>query len=82
MVPELDVNLGYRLNKNWRVMVGYTFLYWSNVVRPGEHISRDLNPNQLPPAENPLTGASRPGFAFDSVDYWAQGINAGLEYRW
>ncbi len=82
VVPELDVNLGYRLNNNWRVMVGYTFLYWSNVVRPGEHISRDLNPNQLPPAENPLTGASRPGFAFDSVDYWAQGINAGLEYRW
>ncbi len=82
VVPELNVNLGYQLSDNWRVFGGYTFLYWSNVVRPGEHIDRDLNPNQLPPAEDPLTGPLRPRFAFNSVDYWAQGINLGLEYRW
>ncbi|WP_197169316.1 BBP7 family outer membrane beta-barrel protein [Novipirellula galeiformis] len=82
VVPEFNVNLGYRIHDNWRVMVGYTFLYWSNVVRPGEQISLDVNPNQLPPAANPMTGPARPHFAFDSVDYWAQGISTGLEYRW
>ena len=82
VIPEFNVNLGYQLNDHWRAMVGYTFIYWSNVVRPGEHISRDLNPGQLPPAQDPLDGLARPEFAFDSVDYWVQGISTGLEYRW
>ncbi|TWU31590.1 hypothetical protein Poly41_61470 [Novipirellula artificiosorum] len=82
VIPEFNANLGYQLNDHWRIMLGYTFIYWSNVVRPGEHISRDLNPNQLPPPVDPLTGPARPSFAFDSVDYWVQGINTGLEYRW
>jgi hypothetical protein len=45
-------------------------------------MSRDINPNLLPPVANPTTGTNRPGFAFDTTDYWAQGINLGGEYRW
>ncbi|WP_419195201.1 BBP7 family outer membrane beta-barrel protein [Novipirellula herctigrandis] len=82
VIPEFNVNLGYQLNDHWRAMMGYTFIYWSNVVRPGEHISRDVNPSQLAPPEDPLTGPNRPEFDFDSVDYWVQGWSAGLEYRW
>ena len=63
-------------------MVGYTGIYWSNVVRPGHHISRDVNPNLIPPVQQPVTGAKRPAFAFDTTDYWIQGISLGGEYRW
>ena len=27
---------------------GYSFMYWSNVVRPGDQIDRNLNPNLIP----------------------------------
>jgi hypothetical protein len=82
-VPEINANIGYQLTDRVRVFGGYTFLYWSNVVRPGDQISRDLNPGLLPPPEAPvLMGVQRPGFAFDTTDYWAQGISVGAEYRW
>ena len=82
VVPEFNANIGYQLTDHLRATVGYTFIYWSNLVRPGDHISRDLNPNLLPPAVTPMEGALRPGFAFDTTDYWAQGISFGGEYRW
>ncbi|MGB7326926.1 MAG: BBP7 family outer membrane beta-barrel protein [Rubripirellula sp.] len=82
VIPQLDLNLGYQLTDHLRATVGYTFLYWSNVVRPGDQIDRDLNPALLPPEQDPFTGASRPGFKFDTTDYWAQGISIGGEYRW
>lgn len=82
VVPEFNMNLGYQMTDHLRVMLGYTFIYWSNVVRPGDQISRDINPLLFPPPANPLSGANRPAFAFDTTDYWVQGVNLGLEYRW
>lgn len=82
VVPEVGMNIGYQLTDHLRASFGYTFIYWSNVVRPGQHISRDLNPALLPPPADPFTGTRRPAFAFDTTDYWAQGLNVGLEYRW
>ena len=82
VVPEFAINLGYQVTDHLRFMIGYTGIYWSNVVRPGQHISRDINPNQLPPVSTPIVGTNRPGFAFDTTDYWIQGISLGGEYRW
>lgn len=82
VVPELGFDAGYQLTDHLRATLGYTFIYWSNVVRPGDHISRDLNPNLLPPPTDPLVGVNRPAFEFDNTDYWVQGLNVGLEYRW
>ncbi len=82
VVPEFNWNVGYQLTDHFKMTLGYTFIYWSNVVRPGDQIDRDLNPNLLPPPAQPLTGAQRPTFAFDNTDYWVQGINFGGELRW
>lgn len=82
VVPEFNANIGYQLTDHLRATFGYTFIYWSNVVRPGDIISTDLNTGLLPPAVSPLTGVARPEFRFDTTDYWAQGLNYGLEYRW
>lgn len=82
VVPEFNANVGYQLTDHFRLMFGYTFIYWSNVVRPGDQIDRDVNPELLPPPADPITGAQRPGFAFDTTDYWVQGLNFGFEYRW
>ncbi len=81
VLPELNLTLGYQLTDHLKATFGYTGIYWSNVVRPGQHIPTMIDTNQLPPA---ITGASdpRPLFAFDTTDYWAHGLTYGLEYRW
>jgi len=79
VVPEVGVNLGYNITPRLRALVGYTFLYWSNVVRPGDQIDLSLNPSQFPPGT--LNGAARPAFTFNDSDFWAQGLNFGAEYR-
>ena len=82
VVPEFNMNVGYQLTDHLRATLGYTFIYWSNVVRPGEQMSLDVNTDLLPPPAEPVTGVLRPAFSFDTTDYWVQGINFGGEYRW
>jgi hypothetical protein len=82
VVPEFNANLGYQMTDHLRVMFGYTFIYWSNVVRTGDQIDLDVNTDLLPPPVEPVTGPQRPAFRFDTTDYWVQGINLGFEYRW
>jgi len=77
VIPELGVTLGFDITCRLRATVGYTFLYWSRVARPGGAV--DLDASQLPP-EDP-TGLRRPAVRFVADDFWAQGINLGLDYR-
>ena len=77
IVPELGVTLGCALTSRLQATFGYTFLYWSQVARPANQI--DTTASQLPP-ETP-TGSLQPEFSFNMSDYWAQGLNFGLEYR-
>lgn len=80
MIPQLNANLGYNVTPQLRVLVGYTLIYWSNVVRAGEQISLDVNETYIPPNDTP-EGPARPAFAWRSNDFWAQGINVGVDYR-
>jgi hypothetical protein len=78
--PELNVNLIYNINPNWRLIGGYSFIYWSNVVLAGNQIDRVVNTSQF--AGGNLTGPARPAFSFARTDFWVQGMNFGAEYRW
>lgn len=86
VAPEIGIKLGYQLTERLRVHVGYDFLYLSNVVRPGDQIDRSIDVNQVPFFSNvPLpapAGASRPLVPFATTDFWAQGLNFGMEFRW
>ena len=82
VVPELGITLGYAISPQWRATVGYTFLYWSSVVRPGDQIDRDVNPNLFPPEVTPFTGLERPAFTFVESDLWVNGLSVGLERTW
>jgi hypothetical protein len=81
VVPEFGVNFGYYITPYIKVYVGYTFLGWTNVVRPGNVIDRQVNPSQLPPG-GVLVGPARPALRFRDGDFWAQGINVGIEMRY
>lgn len=79
-VPELGLNIGYQWTEHVRFYVGYNVLYWSSVVRPGEQIDRGVNPNLLPPAV--AGGPARPQFAYNASDFWVQGVNFGVEFKY
>ena len=77
-IPEINCNLGYRINDQWSVMMGYSFLYISDVVVAGGQIDRAINLSQNP---GPLVGPVRPAPLLNSTDYWVQGLNFGVDYR-
>jgi hypothetical protein len=84
VVPEVGVNLGYQILPRLRGFVGYNFLYWSNVIRPGTSIDRALDVTKIPnfplnPEPAPVQGL-HPAPLFHEVGFWAQGLTFGLEF--
>ena len=85
VVPEAGLTLGYRITPQLSVFSGYTFLYASNVVRAPQQINRQINPtgalaiSGITPRG--LVGPAEPSFKFNASDFWAQGLNLGLAYR-
>jgi hypothetical protein len=83
-VPEIGINVGYQVCRSIQVFAGYTFLYWSDVVRPGDQINRTVNPTLIPASRtfgNPV-GPAQPSFSFQRTEFWAQGANFGFAVRW
>jgi hypothetical protein len=80
LIEEVGVNVGYQFTNHIRGFVGYNFLYWNNVVRPGNQIDLGVNPNLIPPST--AGGPARPAFDFHSSDFWVQGVTFGLDIRW
>lgn len=79
VVPELAAQLAYEFLPGFRAFVGYDFLYWTQVVRPGNQIDRVLNLSQSPVlGAGTLAGPARPAPRFDRSDFWAQGFTFGL----
>lgn len=82
MIPELGLTLGYQMTRRLRATMGYSLIYWGNVVRPGDQVDLDVNTNLLPPEFDPFSGALRPQFPFRETDYWVHGLSFGAEFRW
>jgi hypothetical protein len=94
VVPELTLTVSYDINSHWRVFGGYNFLYWSDVIRPGDQIDRVLDVTNVPnlnPSMRTVTGATtmftstgqnHPDVPFKESGFWAQGLNFGVEFRY
>ncbi len=84
VVPEAGLTLGWQLTTHLQATLGYNIMYWSNVARPGNQIDHTINPGLPPTGQNfgIVTGPIRPTFAFQSSDFWAQGLTFGIEYRY
>ncbi len=85
VIPEVEVKLAYQATRNLRATVGYDFLYWSQVVRPGSQVdlivddrANPVNPGFIPGT----TGTVYPRPEFNRTDFWAQGLTFGLEFRY
>ncbi len=82
-VPELGFTVGYQLTRRLRIYAGYQALYWSSVVRSGDQVSPLLDRRQIPlsAAFAPVTQPTHPFPPFNTSDFWAQGVNAGIAFH-
>jgi hypothetical protein len=86
VLPSLELKLGYEISERTRVFAGYDLMYWSQVVRPGNQINHSVNLSQNavldPNGLGKLVGPAQPAPLFKRSDFWAQGINFGLEFHY
>jgi hypothetical protein len=86
VLPSLNLKLGYQVKQHILAFVGYDILYWDEVVRPGDQINHHVNLSQNavldPRGVGRLVGPVQPAPLFNGSDFWAQGINCGLEFRY
>jgi hypothetical protein len=87
VVPQIGVRLGYNITDNVSIFAGYDFLYWSNVVRPGDQVDTRLNVSQIPnfgnnPAFVPPSNIVRPVVPFQTSSFYAHGFSVGLAVRY
>ena len=70
MAPEGQLNLGYQITPWLQARVGYSVLYWTNVLRPGNTIDRTVNYNQVPsdPAFGMMPGGRQPAAVHSDPD--------------
>ncbi len=81
VVPELGATLGFHVTPRFSLTGGYSFVYFSNVVRAGDQIDTDINPGLIPVEQDPLTGPLRPRFVFRQTDFYAHGVTVGGDFR-
>jgi hypothetical protein len=67
-VTEVGFTLGYRWGPCTRINVGYTFIYWNDVISASGAINPNIDPEE----------GTQPTFTFRHSDYWVQGINLGI----
>ncbi len=78
-IPELGINLGYDLTERLRATFGYSLIYWSGVARPGDQIDLAIDDRNIPP---PAAGAGpAPAFVLRETNFWAQGLDFGLDFH-
>jgi hypothetical protein len=82
VVPEVSLRTGYQFTNNFRAYIGYSLIWMvKNVVQAADQIDRQINVNQiqaLSPA--PLSGPARPMPTLVNTEFWAQGLQFGMEF--
>jgi len=83
-LPEASIKFGVHLTNYATAYVGYTFMYWYDVARAADQIDRVVNPTLVPSnlAFGTGGGPNLPSVPFNRTDFWAQGINFGVELRY
>lgn len=86
VLPEVNCTIGLQLSDHLRASIGYGALYTDTVARPGEQIDARIAAGQsvlLSGEANPpdVAGSRRPERRVRDTDFWAHGLNVGLEFQ-
>lgn len=80
VLSEFGVNGTVLLTSRLAVVCGYSLLLLNDVARTGDQIDRNVNTSQI--GGRPMDGPPRPAAQHRGTDFWGQGVNIGLDYRW
>ena len=80
VMPEVALETRWQCLENVELSLGYTYLFWSDVMQAGETIDRTINGSQT--SGGTLNGVARPGFIFQDGTYWVHGVNFGLTWTY
>lgn len=75
-VDELGVRMGWQICDYVQAFVGYTLILATDVIRPPELVDIAVNPSVS------TGGPVRPALVTHDSNFWAQGLNVGLEIRY
>jgi hypothetical protein len=77
---DTGIKLAYYPSEHIKLSLGYSLMFFSDVLRPGDLIDTSVD-SRLFPATSPPTGVARPAFEFHSNHFYAHGLNLGIECR-
>ena len=81
LLPDFGVKLRLDCKENVAVTLGYNYLYWNKILSPGDQMDPRVNITQLP-NRGPFTGPSLPAPQFVRSNFFAQGLSAGIEFKY
>jgi hypothetical protein len=80
-VPDAQIKIGYAITPRLRATIGYDFLYYSNVLRPGDQLSHYIPKGQTFNQGGATPSTTSPARYSETTDFFAHGFSVGLEYR-
>ena len=78
-IPQLRANAAYCLGDNWRLGVGYNFMYLSSMFRPDSYLRTTLDGSRL--GRTPAAGLATVRPATPRRDMFLHGVNVFLTYN-
>ncbi|MFO0801734.1 MAG: BBP7 family outer membrane beta-barrel protein [Gemmataceae bacterium] len=84
MIYEQTFNVTYNFTERTQVYIGYSIIWISSVMRPGEAIDQTINDSGVRYIAGAPAGSTqnRPAFSWNANDFWAQGLNFGLRLQY
>jgi hypothetical protein len=81
VVPDAQIKIGYAITPRLRATIGYDFLYYSSVQRPGDQINREVPKGQTFNQADPTVSTTSPSRITKTTDFFAHGLSLGMEFR-
>jgi Putative beta barrel porin-7 (BBP7) len=79
---EANLVLGFDLTSRLHLFAGYSFFYWSRVLRAGNQLDQTISPSSpLVNLQSTTSAADRPSVLFKQSDFWGQGLNIGFAFE-
>lgn len=78
VIPELAVNVGYRIRPGLDFNLGYNYMVIPKVAQAAQQIDNDLAVN----LSDPLSGALDPQLDFSERQYWLHSLGFGFQLRY
>lgn len=75
---DISFKLAYRPIERLKLTLGYSLMYWSDVLRPGDQINLQVDSRLFP---DPTFPATQPAFDFNSTHLIVHGLTFGGELK-